>query len=148
MQVYKTPIEQALDESNESLHTRNIFNNNAHFKNREQQSILFNELLELTVKYIDTVKIPGKPIEWRRSSNSIGYLNFSRIFEIMDLYVSYMRGNGFRSGPIFQCQQQLIQIKRNKLSPNIKSAMVIKEILLMLNTTASAVAIKKEEFID
>ena len=66
------------------------------------------------------------------------FLNFARIFEIMDQYVVYMKGNGFVAGPVFYCHQQLSSAKRSKLSPKLKSAIVIKEVLLMLNKTVSA----------
>lgn len=145
MQLYeKNSIDEAFEESNETLHTRNMFTNKAHLANRKQQNELFNELLILIKDYIDTIKNPGKKIEWKRSSKEMGYLNYARIFEIMDSYVFFMKGNGFSTGPVFSCNQQLSFVKKSKLGPKFKSSLVIKEILLMLNTSVSAITYKDE----
>ena len=62
----------------------------------------------------------------------------------MDCYSSYMKASGFKTGPVFNCNQQLTIVKKSKLGSKFKSSIVIKEILLMLNETASAIAIKRE----
>lgn len=134
-------MQTSIGYSNKPLHSNKNFYNEALYKNKEIQDELTVELLDITKEYIVSFQNSSEKIEWKRTNKDIGYLNYARIFEIINLYIKCMKDNGFKEGSVFQCGEKMKSIQKSKLSPKFKSSMVIKEIMWLLNDTTSSVEV-------